>query len=65
MLLLFIYYLFIYLFVNLDKQTLDTGVLRKKNYSLFLECTFDVNNCYMYLFFVEKTNKIKYKKVNQ
>ena len=31
--------------VNLDKQTLDTGVLRKKNYSLFLECTFDMNNC--------------------
>ena len=38
--------------VNLDKQTLDIGVLRKKNYSLFLECTFDMNNCF--LFFVEK-----------
>ena len=36
--------------VVLDKQTLDTGVLRKKNYSLFLECTFDMNICYMYLF---------------
>ena len=31
--------------VNLDKQTLDTGVLRKKDYPLFLECTFDMNNC--------------------
>ena len=38
-------------FVNLDKQTLDTGLLRKKNYSLFLECTFAMNNCYLYLFY--------------
>ena len=30
---------FVLFFVNLDKQTLDTGVLRKKNYSLFLDCT--------------------------
>ena len=28
-----------FFFVNLDKQTLDTGVLRKKKYSLFLDCT--------------------------
>ena len=28
---------------TLDEQTLDIGVLRKKNYSLFLECTFDMN----------------------
>ena len=35
--------------VNLDKQTLDIGVLRKKNYSLFLECTFDMNNCDLFL----------------
>ena len=27
--------------VNFDTQTLDASVLRKKNYSLFLECTFD------------------------
>ena len=33
--------------VNLDEQTLDIGVLRK-NYFFFLECTFDMNNCYMY-----------------
>ena len=43
--------------VNLDKQTLDTGVLRKKNYSLFLECTFDMNTCYMYLLKYNKVNK--------
>ena len=45
--------------VNLDEQTLDTGVLRKKNYSLFLECTctFDMNNCYMYLFLLRKKKK--------
>ena len=43
-----------FLSVNLDKETLDTGVLRKKNYSLFLECTFDMNNCYMYLFLLRK-----------
>ena len=46
-----------FLSVNLDKQTLDTGVLRKKNYSLFLECTFDMNNCYMYLFLLRKQIK--------
>ena len=61
---LFCFFLLLF-FVNLDKQTLDTGVLRKMNYSLFLDCTFDMNNCYMYLFFVEKTNKIKYNKVNK
>ena len=44
-------------FVNLDKQTLDIGVLRKKNYSLFLDYTFDMNNCYMYLFLLRKQIK--------
>ena len=37
--------------VNLDKQTLDTGVLRKKNYS------YDINTCYMYLLKYNKENK--------
>ena len=44
-------------FVNLDKQILDTGVLRKMNYSLFFDCTFDMNNCYMYLFLLRKQIK--------
>ena len=39
--------------VNLDKQTLDTGVLRKKNYSLFL----NMNCYYMYLFLLRKQIK--------
>ena len=47
----------VFFFVNLDKQTLGTGVLRKKNYSLFLDCTFDRNNCYMYLFLLRKQIK--------
>ena len=51
------FFFFFFLSVNLDKQTLDTGVLRKKNYSLFLECTFDMNNCYMYLFLLRKQIK--------
>ena len=40
-------FFFFFFFVNLHKQTLDTGVLKKKNYFLFLYCTFDMNNCYM------------------
>ena len=30
---------------TLDTGALDTGVLRKENYSLFLEYTIDMNNC--------------------
>ena len=56
-LMLFFCFCFVFLSVNLDKQTLDIGVLRKKNYSLFLECTFDMNNCYMYLFLLRKQIK--------
>ena len=50
-------FFFVCVFVNLDKQTVDTGVLKKKNYSLFLYCTFDMNNCYMYLFLLSKQIK--------
>ena len=58
-----VFLLLLLLFVNLDKQTLDTGVLRKKNYSMFFDCTFDMNNSYMYLFLLRE--QIKYNKVNQ
>ena len=58
LLLLLLLILFFFFFVNLDKQTLDTGVLKKKNYSLFLDCTFDMNNCYMYLFLLSKQIKV-------
>ena len=37
------------------RHTLVTGALRKKNYSLFLESTFDMNNCYSFL--LRKINK--------
>ena len=47
--------------VNLDKQTLDICILFC---SLFLECTFDMNICYMYLFCWENKQN-KYNKVNQ
>ena len=53
----FLLLFFFFFFVNLDKQTLDTGVLRKKNYSLLLDCTFDMNNCYIYLFLLRKQIK--------
>ena len=52
-----LFFFFFFFFVNLDKQTLDIGVLRKKNYSLFLDYTFDMNNCYMYLFLLRKQIK--------
>ena len=51
------FFCFFFFLVNLDKQTLDTGVLRKKNYFLFLDCTFDMNNCDMYLFLLRKQTK--------
>ena len=54
---LFRFFVCLFIFVNLDKQTLDTGVLKKKNYSLFLDCTFDMNNCCMYLFLLSKQIK--------
>ena len=33
----FVVFFCLFFFVNLDKQTLGTGALRKKNYSLFLD----------------------------
>ena len=64
--LFFFFFFFFFFFCKLRQTYFRQGVLRNKNYSLFLECTFDMNNCYTdVLVFVEKTNKIKYNKVNQ
>ena len=40
------------------RHTLVIGALRKKNSSLFLEYTFDMNNCYSFLLRKMKYNKI-------